>query len=249
MLTAALAVPIGIARFLILDATSSFADTGRFTLSASAGDDRGTDFVVGQLAVFALDWVLPALVSALALGLVLARARGDRDAGVSASVALSLRRWRPLTAASVLAGLGVLAGLLLCVLPGIYLAVTWLFVLPVILDERVTGRAALGRSRDLVRGRWWPTFGRYLLGVLMASVAGGLVVGAASSAIAVALDDSSRAALALYQAAATAATLFTTPFTICLLALMYLDARARRGAPTPVADERFQGYLPPSAAA
>lgn len=56
---------------------------------------------------------------------------------------------------------GILIGLatLLLVLPGIYLAVTYIFVIPALLFNNKTGMEALKYSYALVKGRWWRTFG------------------------------------------------------------------------------------------
>ena len=65
-------------------------------------------------------------------------------------------------------------GFLLCILPGIYLAVAWKFTLPLIIDKRMDFWDAMELSRKVITKRWWSLFGLIivsffvnLLGVLV----------------------------------------------------------------------------------
>ena len=49
-------------------------------------------------------------------------------------------------------------GLVLCILPGVWLFVSWAVAPAALFDEGIKGRKALGRSFRLVRPRFWPTF-------------------------------------------------------------------------------------------
>src|SRR4029077_1546410 len=55
----------------------------------------------------------------------------------------------------------VLGGTLLLVIPGICLTVMWSVCVPVIVIERTGPLAALGRSRQLIRGPGWGGFARH----------------------------------------------------------------------------------------
>lgn len=93
-------------------------------------------------------------------------------AGVSRFAAA---RFVTLVAASLLAILGVLGGMLLLIIPGIWLAGSWAMIAPVVALEGAGPTQALGRSFRLVKGRWWPTIGFVLLVGLLGSVATQLV--------------------------------------------------------------------------
>ena len=77
---------------------------------------------------------------------------------------------------AVVTGIAIVAGFLAFIVPGIYLAVAWSVALPAVLLESIGAFPSLGRSRSLVRGRWWPTAGFLLLVWLSA----GLISGAFS---------------------------------------------------------------------
>ncbi len=70
--------------------------------------------------------------------------------------------WRTI-GASILQTVGVTIGLILLVLPGIYLAVRWIPIQFLILEENSGVFDAFTRSGELVKGRWWSTFGHALL--------------------------------------------------------------------------------------
>jgi hypothetical protein len=79
-----------------------------------------------------------------------------------------------LIAASLLAGLGIACGLVLLILPGLVLITWWALVAPVVIIERSAAVAALGRSRELVRGNGWQVFGILLVILLINAVVGGM---------------------------------------------------------------------------
>jgi hypothetical protein len=66
----------------------------------------------------------------------------------------------------VIAILGV-AGLILCVLPGIYLFVSWKFALPLIADKKLDFWPAMECSRKVVSRHWWKLFGFTLVLLLV----------------------------------------------------------------------------------
>ncbi|MFQ5651036.1 MAG: hypothetical protein ACE5IY_13940 [bacterium] len=65
--------------------------------------------------------------------------------------------------AVILGGLAVIAGYFLCVLPGIYLGIAFSLALVIVALEQKDGFAALSRSKDLITGNWWQTFGLILV--------------------------------------------------------------------------------------
>jgi len=115
---------------------------------------------------------------------------------------------------------------LLLVLPGVYLWIIWLVAMPALLIEGQTGFAALRRSRELVAGRWWATFGTYVLAYVFALIVNlviGTIIGAAFSSA------SGRAAQGVAIAIGdVASAVVTTPFVAAVVALLYFDLRHRR---------------------
>lgn len=82
----------------------------------------------------------------------------------------------PLVIATVLVGALVTVGFVLCILPGIYLAVGYMFVMPLIIDKKMDFWPAMEVSRQVVQKQWWSMFLFALVMVLIAC-AGALLCG------------------------------------------------------------------------
>jgi hypothetical protein len=52
---------------------------------------------------------------------------------------------------------------LLLIIPGIIFGVYWIFAACIFLDKKETIKKSLKKSKEMVKGRWWKTFGFYLL--------------------------------------------------------------------------------------
>jgi hypothetical protein len=65
--------------------------------------------------------------------------------------------------ASILAGIAITIGLILLIVPGLYLITIWAVFVPVIVLERSGVFASFGRSHQLVKGHGWHVFGTLVL--------------------------------------------------------------------------------------
>jgi hypothetical protein len=200
----------------------------------SSGDENFTsaDFaaVVGAFVVAGvLTWVASTLAAGACYRALASAYLGERTSW-RASLDYALKRFRSILWVTVLAGLAALGGLVLCVLPGVYLWVVFSLAVPVLLTEDLRGRKALGRSRALVQGYWWRTFAILLLGTILAgivsSVIGG-VVGAASGVGEVPTDVTSAV---LSVVSGTVSDVISTPFTAAFVTVLYFDLRVRKEA-------------------
>jgi hypothetical protein len=68
-----------------------------------------------------------------------------------------------LLAVSLLSAIGVVIGLVLLILPGLYLLTIWAVAAPVIVIERPGVFGAFGRSQELVKGNGWSVFALLLI--------------------------------------------------------------------------------------
>ena len=100
---------------------------------------------------------------------------GDLFAGFNFAV--------PLIIAGLLMSALTIVGSVLCILPGVYLAVGYLFALPLIIDKKLDFWPAMEVSRQVVHRHWWTMFLFALvlvlitcLGVLLCGV--GLIIAA-----------------------------------------------------------------------
>jgi hypothetical protein len=142
-----------------------------------SGTSLGLTIVAGILAL---------AVGTLYQGMVV-RLVDDTRAGGRSSVRELIGSVGPvlvtLVAASLIAAVGILVGLLLFFVPGCILMTIWAVIAPVIVIERRDLSAAFSRSQELVRGYGWPVFGSVLSASLIAAVAT-LVLGELGGAIA-----------------------------------------------------------------
>jgi uncharacterized membrane protein len=65
----------------------------------------------------------------------------------------------PLMLASLISGILTGLGLLLCILPGLYLGVSWLFSVALVMDRKMDFWPAMELSRKVVSKHWWLMFG------------------------------------------------------------------------------------------
>jgi len=65
----------------------------------------------------------------------------------------------PLIGTNLLTGLIVLVGFILFIIPGIILAVRYVFTQYIVIEENLSGLAALKRSQELVKGKFWKVLG------------------------------------------------------------------------------------------
>lgn len=88
------------------------------------------------------------------------------------------RRLLALLGLNFLSGIGVLLGLILLIVPGIYLLVRWSAAVPALIAEDADISESLSRSAEAVEGRFWHVFGAILV-VWTPLVAGVLAAGLA----------------------------------------------------------------------
>ncbi|GGU33660.1 hypothetical protein [Lentzea flava] len=143
-------------------------------------------------------------------------------------------RLLPLLGATLLSGLVITVGLVLCIVPGVWLWVLFGLVTPALVLERCGVGTAFGRSKNLVNGAWWRTFGILLLAAVISWVISWIIslpFGLAG-AVSTGLSGDPTAALSagslvLSTIGAIIASTITLPFTSAVTVLVYVDRRMR----------------------
>lgn len=183
------------------------------------------------LVAVGLGQALATLATLLATGAAF-KAVAEAYLGGRPSAATSLRfasgRFLSLIWVTVLSLLAVMVGILLLIIPGIYLSVALAVVVPALFVEDVKGIAALRRSRHLVKGRWWPTLGALLLGWLVIPMVIGIVVELVFRIVLVTQAESVTALMMISGASGTIAEILATPVSVAVLTVMYFDLRVRK---------------------
>lgn len=185
--------------------------------------------VIGALAsIVGTFWLQGALVEAV---------QDVRDGKQDLSVSEMFSRVRPrlpaLIVAGILAGLGIALGLILLIVPGLFLLTIWSLIVPAIVIEGKSAGESFGRSRELVRGHGWQVFGVIAItigAVIVASIIVGLLTFWLPDGVDSFVSD-------------LISNTVVVPFVACAWTLMYFAlAQGRREVP-PVAD----AFAPPPA--
>ena len=215
-----------------LQGYSIFTLFSNFLQSTTTGQTFDFNNLLPSLVVIAIGYVINVLLSPYSYGAVI-YAACESALGHPVTVWDALRGvTRRYFAILGYVLLVALMGVLFCLLPlWIWIWVGWVAVLPVMFVENVGLGAAMGRSWQLVQGRWWRTFLILLLVVLVwyfARIALEAFIALANALIGIVV--SAYVVLAITQAAAIIVAALVNPVLQIAIVLIYFDLRVRREA-------------------
>jgi hypothetical protein len=141
-----------------------------------------------------------------------------------------LRAATPVIGSLILVALAVgiltLIGFVLLIVPGLIALTVWSVAAPVVVLERPPGLKAMRRSRELVAGNGWPTFGViFVLGVAVAILAGAIEITAESAGTGVGI------------VVRVVVGVLTAPLSALAAAVLYFELTRLRGERAPAAPE------------
>ena len=146
------------------------------------------------------------------------------------SLGFAARRFHSILWVTILFYVVASLGLVLLIVPGVYLWASFGVAVPVLLTEGIKGRRALGRSRRLVKGRWWPVFAVLLLGTILTGIVSSVLTALVGAISFVEADAYSLASIAAQILAGTVSNAITVPFTAAFVIVLYFDLRVRKEA-------------------
>jgi hypothetical protein len=172
------------------------------------------------LALLAL--LLSLIATTLFTGMVVELVSDVQDGRRDHSAGELLRAATPvlgqLILVGIVAGIGILIGFLLIIVPGLILITIWSVAAPVVVLERPGVFPALGRSRELVRGNGWQVFGViFVLFFLVIIVSSAIQIGADSAGTGAGI------------VARVIVGILTGPISGLAAAVLYFDLRAASG--------------------
>jgi hypothetical protein len=149
--------------FVVLDLLSALANSASGDGAVSGAFWALIAFTIGVVGYF---WVQAALVELV---------HDVRDGRADRSVMETYRAVQPrlpaAIVAGILAGIGVAIGLVLLIVPGLFLLTIWSMLIPVIVIEGKSAGESFTRSREVVRGNGWNVFGLILITFLLVGIA------------------------------------------------------------------------------
>ena len=153
--------------FVVLDLASALADRAG---GESLTSDALWTLVSILLSVVATFWLQGALIEAVS---------DVRDGRIDTTIGDLFARTRPrlpaLIAAGIVAGIGVVVGIILLIVPGLFLLTRWALIPAVIVIEKRGAGDSFDRSWDLTRGYGWSVFGSLVISFIIYAIAAGLV--------------------------------------------------------------------------
>jgi hypothetical protein len=175
----------------------------------------------GNLVVWVINlWLYTALIANI---LAVASGAAPKPA---AGFNIGIRLLPAAVLASILFGLGVIAGMILLIIPGLYVLGRWAYWVVALVDERAGGTSALGSSWRLVHGHWWRA--STILGVLFILVLVlGLLVGIIGGIMVAIFKPSAATILVDTQLISAVLNIFFVPLFPAALVATYLDLKLR----------------------
>jgi hypothetical protein len=148
--------------FVVLDLLAAVVDR-------ASGDNTGANVfwaLLGALiSVVGYFWVQAALIET---------ARDVRDGRADRSIGETYVAVRPRLPSAIIAGIlaaiGIGIGLILLIIPGLFLLTIWSMVIPVVVIESRSAGEAFSRSREVVRGNGWSVLGLIIVVFLLVAI-------------------------------------------------------------------------------
>ncbi|MDT3439002.1 hypothetical protein [Pseudofrankia sp. BMG5.37] len=222
--------------------TGAVFETVGAIVTLAAQDASFAFYTLLQVVLRGLDFMLVILLAGVLAVVVAEASLGPGPAGRSRiGLGAAVRRVAPrlpgLVRLALLLTLLMVLGLVTLGAVSIWLGVLFCFATPVYALEGGTVTGALRRSRYLIRGTWWRTFGILLLAgviagtlVLVVSVPVALFTAPASSSLTESSGNPSTTGLVVQALGSLLIVTIVTPVLAGVIAILYIDRRIRREA-------------------
>ena len=122
-----------------------------------------------------ISWLIGGPIAGGLYYVFLRRIRGEEVAAGDVFAGFSLALVN-LVLVAIVSNLLTAVGFFLCVVPGVYLAVGYVFAVPLVIDKKLEFWPAMEVSRRVVQRHWWTMFGLMIVAFLI-SIAGVLACG------------------------------------------------------------------------
>jgi hypothetical protein len=200
---------------------------GTITYQGTVSRHDAVVFIVGYILALLINFIAGRFAQAGCFRAVADAYLGE-EVGWRSSLRFALRRLPAVVLLAILSGIIVFLATLLCVIPGIYFYVGFSVAVPVLLVEGAGPTRALGRSRELVKGRWWAALGVAVVGYLLVAI---VSLALTSVIVGVVFANPARntvTGFALSTLASTLGSMIATPAAAAFTTVLYIDLRVRK---------------------
>jgi hypothetical protein len=187
---------------------------------ADGPDAKASLAAQGVSAALSVFVILPLITACVAL-VVQGLGRGGGPIDLRATLTAGVRAFPRVLGAVIVYAAGVLAGLVLLVVPGIWLAVRCYFAAQAAALDELGPAAALRASSDAVQGNWWRTLGCLFATAFMFGLTGSVAIGIFGAT----------GSGAIYVAGATIVESVVVTLSAIFATLLFYDLRARQARP------------------
>ncbi len=228
-LAAVVVVPMQLlAAVVLLSAIPSGRDVPSFRFSVRPAGTPDPSAVLGAQAILIVVQVIAGALVTAACVKAVSEAYVEHPTSIGASLRFALRRLPAVLVMEVVMVFGLILGFAALIIPGVRLYGLWSVSTPALMIERVGPIRGLGRSRRLVRGRWWATAGVLLISTVMV----GLVSTVLQALLGAVESTSSQPSLLLSVVVATlsgaVSGIIAEPFRAAVTTVLYYDLRVRQ---------------------
>lgn len=183
-------------------------------------DQFGLYILIGILGVAAILWSIYYGVRAKIGSILILKTEG---VSVKENFEKSKSFFWAYLVVSVATSILIFLAFLLLIVPGIILAVFWAFVtILVVLEDKKSVGEAIKRSKELVKGYWWPVFGRFLFI--------GLIAFLISMVLSIPLSFFDESGKQVFSAVTNVFWALVSPFFLVYSYLLYKDLDAKKKA-------------------
>lgn len=235
IIAAVVFIPIGIIQLFVsagsgLDSIDLFDPDALATGELPAGF---TAFIGGTLMLSLISLIGTLFVQGASIKLFAGAYQGIEQTWQE-SVRFGIDKSLLILGTALVSAIGSGIGLIFCLVPGIWLWTSWYVAIPALLVEGTRPLAALSRSFQLVKQRFWPVLGVGVLAWIISQVVVqllGLVVGLVA-VVPAAMDAAETGTLdgGVFSAsvlAGSVASIVTVPFLAAVAVAVYFDLRVR----------------------
>jgi hypothetical protein len=205
-------VPVTLIHYLIGDVIRSQGQVTTNDVTATAAWATGAAGLVTGLATILIFTVLTGAMTRA----VAAEVAGE-DPSLEQSYRFGFHRLGSVLVVGILVGLATIAGLIVFILPGIWIGVRLAVAIEALVVENRRGTEAMRRSWELTDGHFWHALGTLLIAAVLTGVVNSLVT-----------LPFGQSGWFMQGLASAVATTVTMPFSALVGVLLYLDLRARK---------------------
>lgn len=142
------------------------------------GDTVNQTFLASFMTMTLISFIVVMIGSVILQGALIYGAVADfngRKAPFGECMSVALRYFFPLLGLGILVGLGTMFGLILLIIPGIFIALGWSIAAPVLIVEGQSITESISRSWDLTKGykRWILLL--FIILIVLSSIIGGVL--------------------------------------------------------------------------